>query len=112
MDYAGSGTYSFPILKALAIMNRILFPQRTIVRECDWHYKVYLPRRYNEILKRVHNEGRSVGIVVIPPESSWGDTKRFMLGRKPHGSETATNTYQTCSHGFHASKTDVGSWPP
>jgi len=63
-------------------MNRILFPQRTIVRGCDQHYKVYLPREYNEILKRIHNEGRSISVVVILPREITGCHEEADAGKK------------------------------
>ena len=66
----------------LAIMDRLLVPRRTIVREGDRYYKVYLPREYNEILKRIHDEGRSIDVIAILPKEIMGVTKILMPGRK------------------------------
>jgi len=66
----------------LEIMDRVLIPRRTIVREGDKYYKVYLPREYNEILGRVYDEGRSIDVVVFLSREIMGVTKILMPSRR------------------------------
>lgn len=45
----------------LVIIDRILLKQRTVIREIDDYYRVYLPMEYNELWERLFRDRRSVG---------------------------------------------------
>ena len=61
-------------LNYLAIMDRILIKQRTIIRESARYFKVYLPMEYNDLWERLKSGKMLVDVIVfLPSEVNYVD---------------------------------------
>lgn len=52
-------------LDYLAIMDRVLIKQRTVIRESRRYFKVYLPKEYNELWEKLKSSDRLVDVIVL-----------------------------------------------
>lgn len=49
----------------LSIIDRLLARGRAIVRESHRYYKLYLPRKYNDVWEKLYRENKRVDILVV-----------------------------------------------
>ena len=49
----------------LSIIDRLLVRSRAVIRESHRYFKVYLPKKYNDVWEKLCEEGKRVDILVV-----------------------------------------------
>jgi uncharacterized iron-regulated protein len=65
----------------LKILDKLLIKGRTVIRESERYYKVYLPADYNEVWEVLRKHGRTVTAIVLLPREISGINK-IMIPRR------------------------------
>ncbi len=68
-------------LSYLAILDRLLIKERSVIRESSRYFKVYLPSEYSDIWEDLHSERKRVDVIVFLPEPVEHVDKILVLNR-------------------------------